>query len=154
MLGLAAVRPRRSFENPANRPAATPPLPAGLYICCHLDRTQRRCHHVQQVPPRLPRLPLPHHADHVVRARGRAWGLPTGVWLCCMPLSSLLLPCRGHPPLPPPTAPLPPLPPPLHPHPPARTRCRHMFFCAALAIGLVKSGRVQGIAMDRETYMK
>ena len=29
-----------------------------------------------------------------------------------------------------------------------------MFFCAALAIGLVKSGRVQGITMDRETYMK
>ncbi|PSC67133.1 magnesium-translocating P-type ATPase, partial [Micractinium conductrix] len=30
----------------------------------------------------------------------------------------------------------------------------HMFFCAALAIGLVKSGRVQAISMDRETYTK
>ncbi|KAL4451586.1 hypothetical protein ABPG75_007248 [Micractinium tetrahymenae] len=30
----------------------------------------------------------------------------------------------------------------------------HMFFCAALAIGLVKSGKVQAISMDRETYMR
>jgi hypothetical protein len=29
-----------------------------------------------------------------------------------------------------------------------------MFFCAALAIGLVKSGKVQAISMDRETYIK
>lgn len=31
---------------------------------------------------------------------------------------------------------------------------RHMFFCAALAIGLVKSGKVQAISMDRETYVR
>ena len=31
---------------------------------------------------------------------------------------------------------------------------RHMFFCAALAIGLVKSGRVQGIGLDSKTYMR
>ncbi|KAK2076286.1 hypothetical protein QBZ16_001218 [Prototheca wickerhamii] len=30
----------------------------------------------------------------------------------------------------------------------------HMFFCASLAIGLVKSGKVQSINMDRETYMR
>jgi drug/metabolite transporter (DMT)-like permease len=29
-----------------------------------------------------------------------------------------------------------------------------MFFCAALAIGLVKSGKVQAINMERETYLK
>ncbi len=39
----------------------------------------------------------------------------------------------------------------------AQSRCplgRHMFFCAALAIGLVKSGKVQAISMDRETYVR
>lgn len=30
----------------------------------------------------------------------------------------------------------------------------HMFFCASLAIGLVKSGKVQSINMERETYMR
>ncbi|GAB4819493.1 hypothetical protein N2152v2_006539 [Parachlorella kessleri] len=30
----------------------------------------------------------------------------------------------------------------------------HMFFCATLAIGLVKSGKVQSINMERETYMR
>jgi hypothetical protein len=30
----------------------------------------------------------------------------------------------------------------------------HMFFCASLAIGLVKSGKVQSINMERETYIK
>ncbi|PRW20839.1 putative sugar phosphate phosphate translocator [Chlorella sorokiniana] len=30
----------------------------------------------------------------------------------------------------------------------------HMFFCAALAIGLVKSGKVQAISMDRDTYVR
>lgn len=30
----------------------------------------------------------------------------------------------------------------------------HMFFCATLAIGLVKSGKVQAINMDRATYIK
>lgn len=30
----------------------------------------------------------------------------------------------------------------------------HMFFCATLAIGLVRTGVVQGINMDRETYIK
>jgi hypothetical protein len=29
-----------------------------------------------------------------------------------------------------------------------------MFFCATLAIGLVKSGKVQAINMDRATYIK
>lgn len=29
-----------------------------------------------------------------------------------------------------------------------------MFFCAALAIGLVKSGKVQAISMDRDTYVR
>lgn len=29
-----------------------------------------------------------------------------------------------------------------------------MFFCAALAIGLVKSGKVSAISMDRETYVR
>ena len=29
-----------------------------------------------------------------------------------------------------------------------------MFFCASLAIGLVKSGKVQSINMDQETFMK
>ena len=29
-----------------------------------------------------------------------------------------------------------------------------MFFCATLAIGLVKSGYVQGIDMSRDTYLK
>jgi hypothetical protein len=28
-----------------------------------------------------------------------------------------------------------------------------MFFCAALAIGLVRSGKVQSINMDQQTYM-
>ena len=31
---------------------------------------------------------------------------------------------------------------------------RHMFFCAALAIGLVKSGKVQATSMDRDTYVR
>lgn len=31
---------------------------------------------------------------------------------------------------------------------------RHMFFCATLAVGLVKSGKVAAINMDRDTYMK
>ena len=69
-------------------------------------------------------------------------------------------------PTPPTTAPPHPQPPhPPHPthnrpthhrpthHRPAPPR-RHMFFCAALAIGLVKSGKVQAISMDRETYIK
>lgn len=30
----------------------------------------------------------------------------------------------------------------------------HMFFCASLAIGLIKSGKVQAINMERETYMR
>lgn len=29
-----------------------------------------------------------------------------------------------------------------------------MFFCAALATGLVKSGKVQAISMDRDTYIR
>lgn len=36
----------------------------------------------------------------------------------------------------------------------AASSCRHMFFCATLAIGLVRTGVVQGINMDRETYIK
>lgn len=45
------------------------------------------------------------------------------------------------------------LPPPRLPpaSPPAR---RHMFFCASLAIGLVKSGYVSAISMERETYLR
>ena len=44
----------------------------------------------------------------------------------------------------------------IHPPTPPTTAPprRHMFFCAALAIGLVKSGKVQAISMDRETYIK
>jgi len=30
----------------------------------------------------------------------------------------------------------------------------HMFFCASLAIMLVRSGRVQSASIDRETYLK
>jgi hypothetical protein len=29
-----------------------------------------------------------------------------------------------------------------------------MFFCSTLAVGLVKSGKVQGIDMSRETYVR
>jgi drug/metabolite transporter (DMT)-like permease len=29
-----------------------------------------------------------------------------------------------------------------------------MFFCAVLAVGLVQSGRVQGIGLDAKTYMR
>ena len=47
------------------------------------------------------------------------------------------------------------LPPSLHPDSPPPPPCRrHMFFCASLAIGLVKSGKVQSINMDRDTYMR
>ena len=42
----------------------------------------------------------------------------------------------------------------LIPPSPALATRRHMFFCATLAIGLIKSGKVQSINMERETYMR
>ena len=44
--------------------------------------------------------------------------------------------------------------PPFH-RPPAQTLTMwHMFFCSALAVGLVKSGKVQAIDMSTETYVR
>lgn len=174
-------RPRRVSARPAHcrgqrhrPPAPTCPTAAaaGLHICGHLDRAVRLRHHVQQVPAGVPRLPLPHHPHHVVRRSRAPWAAAEG-WAAAAhgriarrrspapcppgPPSHRLAPQSSHTllqicPLAPLLTSTPPLSLPLTRT--CATPRRHMFFCAALAIGLVKSGKVQAISMDRETYVK